>query len=190
MKYKAVVIGTSAGGMEALRIFFENLKSDFKLPILIVQHVSPYSDNYIVEYLGNITELNVNEANEKEKIKSGNVYFAPPNYHLLVELDETMSLTVEEKVAYARPSVDVLFETAAACYKEKLLGIVLTGANFDGTFGCKQIKEYGGHVITQSLDDSEVDSMPRSVIENVAVDFVGSIKEITELLNKIEVEYD
>lgn len=186
MKYKAIVIGTSAGGMEALKTILSHIKNDFKLPIIIVQHVSPYSPNYLPEFLKKFTALKVKEADEKEKIKGGYIYIAPSNYHTLIELDETLSFTVEPRVSYARPSIDVLFESAAYCYGKKLIGIVLTGGNHDGTNGLKLIKELGGYTIVQNPKYSEVDSMPCSAIENCKIDFIGKLKDISEKLNELE----
>ncbi|HNY06913.1 MAG TPA: chemotaxis protein CheB, partial [Bacteroidales bacterium] len=116
MKHKVVVIGSSAGGMDALRILLAALPRTFALPILIVQHLSATSDSFLANYLNTQCQLRVKEADEKEKIFHGTVYLAPPNYHLLVEDDETLSLSVEEKVNYARPSIDVLFESAAYAF--------------------------------------------------------------------------
>lgn len=188
MKYKAVVIGTSAGGMEALKNIFSGLKDDFKLPIIIVQHVSPNSINYLSEYLKKFTKLNIKEADEKEKIICGNVYIAPPNYHMLVELDESISFTVEPRVSYARPSIDVLLESAAYCYKKKLIGIILTGGNFDGAQGMRLIHEKGGYTIVQNPEEAEVDSMPNAAIKSCKIDFVGSLDEIVEKLHQLEGE--
>ena len=188
MKYKAVVIGTSAGGMEALRIIFENLDKKFPLPIIIVQHMSPYSANYLTEYLEKFTDLKVKEADEKERILEGFVYIAPPNYHTLIELDETISLSTEARVSYARPSIDVLFQSAAYCYREKLIGIILTGGNFDGASGIKLIKEKKAYTMVQNPQEAEIDSMPLAAIESCSVDYIGSLKEIASKLNSIKEE--
>lgn len=186
MKYKAIVIGTSAGGMEALKTLLSHIKKDFKLPIIIVQHVSPHAQNYLPDYLRKFTTLNVKEADEKEQIKEGYIYVAPSNYHTLVELDESLSFTVEPRVSYARPSIDVLFESAAFCFGKKLIGIILTGGNYDGTNGLKLIKELGGYTIVQNPKYSEVDSMPTSAIENCKIDFIGKLEDISEKLNELE----
>lgn len=188
MKYKAVVIGTSAGGMEALKTIFSSIKKEFKLPIIIVQHVSPNSPNYLAEYLKKFTKLNIKEADEKEKVLGGNVYIAPSNYHMLIELDESLSFTVEPRVSYARPSIDVLLESAAYCYREKLIGIILTGGNSDGATGLKLIKEKGGFTIVQNPKEAEADSMPKAAIKNCEIDFIGNLKEIGEKLNQLEEE--
>ena len=188
MKYRAVVIGTSAGGMEALKEIFENLDKSFVLPIIIVQHISPYSTNYLPEYLQKFTHLKVKEVDEKEKIERGFVYITPPNYHTLIELDETFSLSIEGRVSYARPSIDVLFQSAAYCYREKLIGIILTGGNFDGASGMKLIEEKNGYSIVQNPEGAEIDSMPRAVIESCRVNYIGDLKNIAEKLNCLKEE--
>jgi len=184
-KYKAVVVGSSAGGLNALKILLKNLNKDFKIPVIIVQHISPDSENYLIQILNDLKRLKVKEADEKEHPKPGYVYVAPPNYHLLVELDQSFSLTVDERVNYARPSIDVLFETAAEAFREHLIGIILTGANNDGSHGLKRIKELGGLAIVQDPDAAEADSMPKAAIQACSVDHVLSLEEIAAFLNKL-----
>ncbi len=164
------------------------LDSGFRLPLIIVQHISPDSDNYLIHILNDLRKLRVKEADEKEIPMPGVAYIAPPNYHLLVEPDHSFTLTVDERVNYARPSIDVLFETAAEAYRHKLVGIILTGANSDGSKGLKRIKELGGLVIVQDPDTAEVDSMPRAAILATAVDHLLPLDEIATLLNKLEDE--
>jgi len=183
--YQAVVIGSSAGGLNALKLLFNELDEKFKLPVIIVQHISPNSENYLIQILNDLKKMSVKEADEKEKPEKGNAYIAPPNYHLLLEPDQTFSLTIDERVNYARPSIDVLFETAAEAYREKLIGIILTGANNDGSKGLKRIKEMGGLTIVQDPETAEVNSMPRAAILASAVDKIMSIKEIAGFLNSI-----
>jgi len=185
MKFKAVVIGASAGGIDAISAVLVGLKEDFNVPILIVQHLSPDSDNYMVTHLNEICRINVVEAEEKEKVQSGNAYVAPPNYHILVEQDETLSLSVEPKVNYARPSIDVLFETAANTYGNGLIGVILTGANSDGSKGLKRIVELGGIAIVQNPKTSEFDSMPMAAIATTKVDYILELREISTKLAEI-----
>jgi two-component system chemotaxis response regulator CheB len=115
----------------------------------------------------------------------GMAYLAPPNYHLLLEPDRTFTLTIDERVNYARPSIDVLFETAAEAYKDKLIGIILTGANNDGSKGLKKIKEFGGLAIVQDPETAEVASMPRAAILTSVVDHIIPLEEIAPLLNSL-----
>jgi two-component system chemotaxis response regulator CheB len=185
MKYKAIVIGVSSGGMNALKIILPSLPADFALPVIIVQHVGARSDGTWIELLNNISPLRIKEADEKEKIEKGNVYVAPPNYHLLVEKDETFSLSVDEKVNYARPAIDVLFESAAEAYKDELIGIILTGSNSDGTAGIEKIKMHGGLTIAQDPETAESSYMPASAIATNKIDHVLSIEKIINLLLKI-----
>jgi two-component system chemotaxis response regulator CheB len=184
-RYEAVVIGSSAGGLNALKTLFRGLDRGFRLPVIIVQHISPDSDNYLIHILNDMRKLKVKEADEKEIPMPGMAYIAPPNYHLLVEPDHTFTLTVDERVNYARPSIDVLFETAAEAYRHKLIGIILTGANNDGSKGVKRIKEMGGLVIVQDPDTAEVDSMPRAAVLATAVDHLLPLEEIATLLNEL-----
>lgn len=185
MSYQAIVIGSSAGGLQALKTLISGLHTTFDTPVLISQHLSPSSDNYLVYFLNQFTHLTVKEADEKETISRGYVYIAPPNFHLLVEEDFTLSLNVEEKVNFARPSIDVLFETAAEAYKNQLIGIILTGANHDGANGIAQIKKNNGYTIAQNPVTSEVPTMPQTAINTGCVDQVLNLKDIPSLLNEI-----
>lgn len=180
-KYKAVVIGASTGGIEALGIILSYLPDDFNQAIIIVLHLSPQSKG-LHQVLSRQCHMKIKEAEEKEKIKSGVVYTAPPNYHLMVEEDETFSLSVSGHINYARPSIDVLFETAADAYREKLIGIILTGANSDGSQGLHKIKEYGGLVIVQDPFTAERDSMPIAAIAVSEIDYILTLDKIGLLL--------
>ncbi len=182
MGYEAVVIGASLGGMHALKKVLMQLPQDFPVPILIVQHLSPKSDSFLIGYLDGLCEMVIKEADEKEKIMPGHAYIAPPNYHLLVETDGDLALSVDEKVNYARPSIDILFESAADFYGDKLIGIVLTGANYDGAKGLKQIKEKGGLTIVQDPLTAECDIMPRAALKMTKVDYISTLDDIGRLL--------
>ena len=133
MSYEAVVMGASAGGLSALQEILRPLPRDFRLPILIVQHRWPAQEDLMTFALNEASRLQVKEAELNEFIQPARVYLAPANYHLLVEQDRWLSLSVDEKVCYSRPSIDVLFETAADAYGAALIGVLLTGANSDGT---------------------------------------------------------
>lgn len=186
MSYLAIVIGVSAGGMNAMKIMFSLLPKGFNIPIIIVQHISAHSDSEWIKLLKEKSNLNIKEADEKEKIENANVYIAPPNYHLLIEKNKTFSLTIDQRVNFARPSIDVLFESAADAYKNKLIGIVLTGSNHDGTKGMIRIKEYGGLTIVQDPNTAEYSSMPTSVISAIKVNHVLALEDIIKLLIKID----
>ena len=185
MRYEAIVIGVSSGGMKAMKIMFSLLPENFSTPIIIVQHINAHSDNQWIKLLNDKSNLPIKEADEKEQIEKGNVYIAPPNYHLLIEKDKTFSLTIDERVNYARPSIDVLFESAAEAYKNKLIGVILTGSNNDGTKGMKRIQECGGLTIVQDPATAESNYMPASVIAAMQVDYVLPLNGIIALLIKI-----
>jgi len=180
--YRAIVIGASAGGLYAIRDLLVPLPSDFRIPIIIVQHLSPTSENYMVEFLNKTTSLNIKEVDEKEPIKPNMVYIAPPNYHVLIEEDETFSLSADEKVNYSRPSIDVLFYSAADIYKNNLIGVVLTGANDDGARGLFAIRKNGGLGIVQTPATAEAPQMPTAAILEANPEYTLEINEIAKLL--------
>lgn len=180
--YEAVVIGVSAGGMDALRTVLPHLPEKFPVPVVVVQHQGPGTDGYLAEYLDQRCAVRVKEAEEKEKLEPGQVYLAPADYHLLLEDDRTFSLTLESRVRFARPSIDVLFESAADVYGSRLIGIVLTGANDDGSRGLAAIKQRGGLAVVQDPATAEVDTMPKAAIRAAAVDFVLPLKAIGPFL--------
>ncbi|MCD4773663.1 MAG: chemotaxis protein CheB [Bacteroidales bacterium] len=186
MQYQAIVIGTSAGGLNALKIVFSSLHENFSIPILVVQHISSHSDNYITKFFNNLCMLNVKEADEKEKIEPGNIYFAPPNFHMMVEEDKSISLSVDKKVNFSRPSIDVLFETAVYAYCPALIGIILTGANNDGAKGLKLINDNGGLTIAQNPKTAETRTMPQEAINISKTNNILDLEEIGKFLNKID----
>lgn len=183
-KYKCIVIGVSAGGMNALTKLFFNIPENFPLPILVVQHVHKSQDGFFITHYNDLIKISVEEASDKKIIKAGHLYFAPPDYHLLVDDDKAMALSSDEKVNYSRPSIDVLFDSAADVYGSELIGIVLTGANCDGTTGLEGIKQKGGFTIVQDPVEAEFKAMPKAAIDRANPHFVGSINEIANLLFK------
>jgi two-component system, chemotaxis family, protein-glutamate methylesterase/glutaminase len=182
MSYKAIVIGVSAGGMAALGKILPRLPADYHLPLIIVQHISPDADNYMISHFDSNTAIKVKEADEKEEIKPGVAYFAPPNYHLLIETDFTFSLSVEERVNFSRPSIDVLFESAIDAWCSGLIGIILTGASSDGSKGLKMIRECGGLTIVQDPQEAEVSVMPEAAIKLTKVDKILKLDAIAGFL--------
>ncbi len=177
-QFEAVVIGSSAGGIKALNAVLSALPKEFPLPIIIVQHLHPQSDSYLAQILSAKTQLTVKQANEKEKIANQIVYIAPPNYHLLIEQDRSFSLSIEGPVNFARPSVDVLFESAVDAYRDKLVGIILTGANNDGHNGVKRIKHMGGYIIVQDPATAEANAMPSAAIAATKIDKILPLEQI------------
>jgi len=188
MLYEAIVIGVSSGGLKVMKIMFSLLPKNFSIPIIIVQHIGKYSENSWIKLLGDKSNLEIKEADEKEEIEKGKVYIAPANYHLLIESDKTFSLTIDERVNFARPSIDVLFESAAEVYQNKLIGIVLTGSNNDGAKGIKRIKECGGLTIVQDPETAESNYMPASAIEVILPDYILPLEEIIKLLILIDTQ--
>ncbi len=188
MNIKAIVVGTSAGGLNALQQILAPLPENFRFPILIVQHRWPTQDDLLAFTLNESCKLPVKEANQLEPICPGTVYLAPANYHLQVEPDKTLSLSVDAKVCYSRPAIDVLFETAAAAYHAEVVGIILTGANRDGTAGLQKIRENGGFTIAQDPTTAEVATMPNAAILDNVIDKVLSLPEIAQFLTELSFE--
>jgi two-component system, chemotaxis family, protein-glutamate methylesterase/glutaminase len=190
MDYEAIVIGVSSGGLNAMKLLFSLLPIGFSTPIIIVQHIGTRSENIWIQLLNDKSNVEIKEADEKETIDKGKVYIAPPNYHLLIEKNKTFSLTVDERVNFARPSIDVLFETAAEAYQEKLIGVVLTGSNNDGSKGIKRIKELGGLTIVQEPETAESPYMPASAIETIQPDYILPLEDIIKLFIDIDKNKD
>lgn len=185
MPYRAVVLGVSAGGFEALTTILSRLPASLPVPIVVVQHLGAGGGRYSVQHLDGCCPLRVKEAEAMEAVRPGTVYFAPPDYHLLIEDDETISLSVEEKVNFARPAVDVLFESAADVYGRRLIGIVLTGGNHDGARGASVIKARGGTVIVQDPATAQAPAMPEAALAATAVDYTVPLDAIAGLLARL-----
>lgn len=183
--YRAVVIGASAGGLAAVAAILAEIKSTFCLPILLTQHISPHIESHLATHFAGKAALQVKEAEDKDPIQRGNLYIAPPNYHLLVDFNGCTGLSVDPPINYSRPSIDVLFESAADYYGKALIGIILTGANSDGALGLKRIKERGGMTVVQSVETAEAQSMPQAAIEATDVDHILPLKSIADFLNTI-----
>lgn len=183
--YSAIVIGVSAGGMHALSVILPELPEDFPLPVIVVQHMVPDADDYLVNLLDERSSIAVKEAQGGERITGGHVYLAPPDYHLLIELDRTFGLSQDCLVNCARPSIDALFESAADAYGDGLVGVILTGANEDGTRGLKRLKERGGLTIVQNPVTAESNCMPRSALEAIEVDYVLELEDIGPFLGRV-----
>nr|WP_320191608.1 chemotaxis protein CheB [uncultured Desulfobacter sp.] len=168
--FKAVVIGGSAGSLEVLNDLLCNLPPDYPLPIIVVIHLHPSDQGDLAKQMNSRTDIRVQEAREKHSIEPENVYMAPADYHLLVEHDKTFSLTVDDRVNYARPSIDVLFESAAFVYGEQLTGILLSGANKDGAQGLAVIKQSGGLTVVQAPNTAQCPAMPQAAMDIGCVD--------------------
>jgi len=176
-RYDLVVMGTSTGGLHALTRLLGELPPGFPLPIAIVQHRSRDSDERLAVLLSGASSIPVCEAEDKEPLRGPGVYLGPSDYHLLVETD-CIALSTEEPVAYSRPSIDVLFESAAYSHGSGVIGVLLTGANQDGTRGLKRIKECGGYVIIQNPESAESAFMPKHAVRNMLPDRVLNLEQI------------
>ena len=183
--FKAVVVGVSTGGVSALKMVLGALPADFPIPILVVTHITPDSDDGLAVLLNTLCAIRVKEADEQETLAPGTVYLAPANYHLLVEQGGTLALSIDPPVNFARPAVDVLFESAADVYGPALIGVIMTGAGFDGSNGLLKIKTSGGVTIVQDPADAEMDSMPKSALKMLKADYVVHLKKIPGLLMKL-----
>lgn len=185
MCYEAIVIGVSAGGLNALSLILPQLPADYGHPVIIVQHRTQDDDQFLSDHLNSISEIFVKEAEPGEPIRPAHVYIAPPGYHLLVEREKTFSLNLDGKVNHAIPSIDVLFESAATAYEHKLVGIILTGANSDGCNGLARIKSYGGLTITQDASTAASPFLPQMAARLVEVDHVLSLDAIATFLKNL-----
>jgi two-component system chemotaxis response regulator CheB len=183
--YKAVVIGGSAGSFQVIGKILGQIPDDFALPIIICSHRLKHIKTGFVEALTTKSIKEVEEPEDKTSIKKGKVYLAPANYHLSVELGNYFALSTEEMVNNSRPAIDLTLETAAYVYKEKLIGILLTGANKDGAIGMKKIGEQGGLTIVQDPSESFIDTMPKAAIQIARIDYVLKVDQIVKFLLQV-----
>jgi two-component system, chemotaxis family, protein-glutamate methylesterase/glutaminase len=181
----AVVIGASAGGFEAMLAVLEGLPTTYPMPLVAVLHLPENHESRLPELFGYRLELQVREARDKEPLEPGVLYFAPPGYHLLIEADRSFSFSCEDRVNFARPSIDVLFDTAADAYGKSLAGILLTGANYDGAAGLAGMKVAGALTIVQDPASAEVPTMPQAAIRRMAPDLILPLAEIRSLLRRL-----
>ncbi len=183
--YKAIVIGTSHGGLEALKVILPGFKQGFPLPVIVVLHIGDHNNDPFIAYLNQWCNIPVKEAEINETIEPGIIYFAPPNYHLLINDTFSFTLSIEKKVNFSRPSIDVLFESAAWVYTKSLIGVILTGANSDGANGLLTIKKFGGTTIVQNPCSAIATTMPRAALKLAKPDCRLSLEEIVLKLNEL-----
>lgn len=183
---EAVVIGASAGGVDALMTLLPGLPPTFGLPIVVVLHLPEGRPSLLAHIFGLRLSMPVREASDKENIAPSTVYFAPPGYHLSVEQDRSFSLSCEAPVHFSRPSIDLLMESAADAYGPALAGILLTGANFDGAAGLAKIKERGGYTIVQNPAQAQVATMPQAALRQHTPDLILDLQDIRSLLPQLE----
>jgi len=176
--FDVVAIASSAGGLKAVSQVLATLPAAFPASIVVVQHLDPRHRSLMAHILSRRTVLPVKEAEEADKLQPGMVYIAPPNKHLLVNPDVTISLSQSELVHFVRPSADLLFESVAGSFKERAIAVVLSGTGSDGSMGVQAIKKMGGTVLAQDEGSSEFFGMPHAAIQTGCVDFVLSLSEI------------
>jgi two-component system chemotaxis response regulator CheB len=179
----AVVIGASVGAIEALCSLLPALPAAYPLPVLVVVHIPADKKSALAELFAPRCKVGVKEAEDKEAIGAGMVYFAPADYHLQVEPDFTLSLSSDEPVLFSRPSIDVLFESAADAYGNNVIGVVLTGASTDGAHGLQAIGTAGGMALVQTPETAEGETMPRAALASCPGARSLSLEEIANVLN-------
>ncbi|HEX4337811.1 MAG TPA: chemotaxis protein CheB [Polyangiaceae bacterium] len=183
-----VVVGASLGGFDAVRELLAGLRADFAWPLVLVQHRMSDPDGLLVELLGAESPLSVSEPEDKDPIERGNVYLAPSDYHLLIERG-FFALSTDAPVCHARPSIDVLFESAADSYGASTIAVVLTGSNRDGAEGARAVKKAGGKVLVQDPKTALSPVLPVAAIENTPVDGVLSIEAIARRLTELSLDW-
>ncbi|MBC9910370.1 chemotaxis protein CheB [Chitinophaga varians] len=180
---RVVLIGGSAGGLQAILTLLPGLSPRLNAAVIIVLHRQSSADSVLAELLAVKTSLPVREAEEKEALLPGAIYIAPGDYHLLVETDHTLSLDYSEKVNFSRPSIDVTFSSAVGVFGAKTMAVLLSGANGDGVEGLGDVHEAGGITIVQDPDTAVVDFMPRHAIQAVPVDHVLVAADMASFIN-------
>lgn len=182
---KAVVVGASAGGIEAMMQLFCPLPPDYPLPIICVLHLPDHHESNLAEVFQQWARIKVEDAEDKATILNGRLYFAPAGYHLLLEEDGTFALSCEKPVNYSRPSIDLMMQTAAQAYGRGLLGILLTGANMDGAQGMKTIKQHGGFTVVQAPLEAKSGTMPGEAIKLQTPDLIAGLSGIKQILLRL-----
>jgi two-component system chemotaxis response regulator CheB len=183
MKYKAMVIGGSAGSFRVIIQLLEVFSGDIAMPVFLCLHRLKQVRKGFEETLARISPIPLTEPSDKEKIRMGSLYLAPANYHMLIENDKMIALSIDDPIQYSRPSIDICFATAAEVYQDGLLAVLLSGANQDGTEGIAAVKEHGGYVVVQDPDDCEIATMCESAIKLTIPDQILTVKEIVEFVS-------
>jgi two-component system, chemotaxis family, protein-glutamate methylesterase/glutaminase len=182
VQFDIVAMVSSAGGLAAVRHVLEDLPATFPAAIVLVQHLDPRHRSLMAGILSRHTQLAVKEAEEGDRLAPGHVFLAPPNRHLLVNPDRSLSLSQSELVHFLRPSGDLLFESVAASHKDRAIAVVLTGTGTDGAMGVRAIKKMGGTVVAQDPKRAEFDGMPQAALATQLVDFILPLDDIAEAL--------
>ncbi len=180
--YKAIMIGGSAGSFQVVTKIVASLPKDYPLPVMLCLHRLKHVRSGFVEALSIKSQMPIIEPDDKDPIKSGRIYLAPANYHMYVELGNKFALSTEDVVNHSRPAIDLSFFTAAYNYKNKLVGIILSGANKDGALGLKSVKDAGGLTIVQDPNECQVPTMTLASMNATNVDHVFSTQKIINFL--------
>lgn len=180
--YRMLVIGLSAGGTPLIQCLLSALPKDYSLPVAIVAHLPQNYQSNLDKVLETASNLPVTIARDKEPIVAGHVYIAPASYHLLVEHNYQFAISDDKPVKSVRPSIDVLFSSAAEVFETDLIAVILSGANSDGADGMMMVKQLGGLCIVIDPEKTEFNTMPNAVIKAVEVDYIASIDDIISLL--------
>ncbi len=182
---RIVVIGGSAGSLEVLLRILRTLNSGFKFPLVVVLHRGSPADSVLPELLSFKTRIPIREIEDKEPIENGVIFLAPPNYHVLIESETEFSLDYSEKVNFSRPSIDVTFSSAADVFGKSAVGILLSGANNDGTLGLAAMASAGGTTVVQDPRSARVSIMPQNAIDNVKVQHVLKEADLADFINTL-----
>jgi two-component system chemotaxis response regulator CheB len=185
MAYDFVVIGASLGGLHAMSVLLSHLPHDFSVPIAVAQHRAAVPDDDLATIWQRSTTLSVHDAEDKAAIEPSHVYIAPADYHLLVESRELFALSTDPPVLWARPSIDVLFESAAETYRDRVIGVILTGASADGSRGLKAIRERGGCALVQDPLTAECAVMPQAALVATDVNHVLALADLGRVLGAL-----
>ena len=188
MDYELIVVGASWGGLHAVGTLLEGLGTQSSAAVVIAQHRSAEGGDELAHLLQAHTELPIRDAEDKDRIVPGTVLLAPQDYHVLIERTGALALSTEERVQYARPSIDVLFESAAEAYRERCIGIILTGANEDGAAGLARVKDLGGVAIVQDPGTAERGEMPTAALAATVADIVLPLEQIGPFLRGLLLE--
>jgi two-component system chemotaxis response regulator CheB len=181
----AIGIGCSAGGLDALHHILPNLPAGLSVPVVVVAHMGPSPDNPILEALKRHCHLPVVEAEERRKVAAGIIHVCPPDYHLLVEADHTFALSADGKINNSRPSIDAFLDSAADCWGNGLLAVLLTGASIDGARGMAAVKAAGGTCVVQDPATAFAPVMPQAAIDAGAADWIMPPDRIAELITSL-----
>jgi len=181
----AIAIGASTGGVEALTRLLPALPGDLAASVFVVLHLPRERASLLPEIFAPRCRVPVRDVHDKDPILGGTIYFAPPDYHLLIDEGPQLALSMDDPVEFSRPSVSVLFETAAAVYRERLLALQLTGAGSDGAGGMQAVHAAGGITVVQQPDDARMPQMPQSALDRISADYVLTLEQIMNLFEAL-----